>query len=155
MSLDVDVASPSLEAFEQGQRLSPRTKVRACPDTTRKSFVEIATQLRQSPSPFPPLLAAYGYGTILAQAYVSSHPLSALLLVDPPVNIAQAAKEQPVLKLHGVKEFDYEPFFPIALLTSRAKADNLEKHRLRQNYSEDATLLVSSHDDAFSDDGFE
>ena len=119
---------------------------------TRK---ELSSELSKAGSPFPPLLCAAGLDTLLAQTYVSSHPLSGLLLVNPPLTIKEAHDQKPGLVDPSTPEFDYEPFFPIALLTSRARAEVLEKHRLRQEYSEETRLLVSADDDGFSQDGFE
>lgn len=118
---------------------------------------ELQEQIRSSPSPFPPLLCAYGLNCLVAQTYVSSHPLSGLLLVDPPMTIAQAMEQREDLRRRlkdETEEFNYEPYFPVAILTSRRRAEELEQHRLRTEFSEDVHLLVSSGDDPISDDGF-
>jgi hypothetical protein len=136
-----------------------RWRVASSDDFKRKqacidfAFLELASEITKSESPFPPLLCAAGLDTLLAQTYVSSHPLSGLLLVDPPLSIKEALARKPGIVDPSMPEFDYEPFFPIALLTSRSRAEAMEKHRLRQDYSEETRLLVSPDDDIFGDDG--
>jgi hypothetical protein len=115
---------------------------------------ELATQIRQSQSPFPPLLFSSSLDTLISEKYVSSHPLSGLVLVDPPLSIGKAAKARPDLPLPN-EEYDYEPFFPVAILTSRARATELETHRLRQDYGEDVNLLITPQASPINDDGFE
>ena len=115
---------------------------------------EIAGAFREAPSPFPPLLCAYGLSTLLAEQYVSSHPLTGLLLVDPPLTLSAARRLAPSLKLDDVADFDYEPNFPLAILTSRLRAKELEAHRLRREYSDEVNLLVTNSDDVFSEDAF-
>lgn len=116
---------------------------------------ELSQAIRNSDSPFPPLLISKGLDTLIAQTYVSSHPLSGLVLVDPPLTVQQARETATDTKsLQGVQEFDYEPFFPVAILAQRRRAEELERHRLRQDYSEDVELLVTS-DELVSHDAFE
>lgn len=117
---------------------------------------ELKQQMRQSSSPFPPLLFARGYNTLIAQTYVSSHPLSGLVLVNPPLTIKEALKARKDLLDYVPQEFDYEPFFPISILCNRKSAEELETHRLRRDFSEEVHLLVSPEEDVvISDDGFE
>ena len=115
---------------------------------------ELAKEIRQSSSPFPPLLCAYGLNTLVAQTYVSSHPLSGLVLVEPPLTIGAAAESMPTLPLKKVDEFSYEPFFPVGILCARARAEELERHRLRMEYPDEVNLLVSADADPLGLDGF-
>ena len=77
------------------------------------------------------------------------------MLIDPPKTIREASKLNPRLGLENVDEFSYEPFFPVAILASRAKAKGLEQHRLRQDYGDEVTLLVTPDEEPISHDGFE
>lgn len=124
-------------------------------DVIPLTTTELKQQLRQSSSPFPPLLFARGYNSLVAQTYVSSHPLSGLVLVDPPLSIAEALKSRKDLLKGEHQEFDYEPFFPISILSSRQRAEELERHRLRAEFSEEVHLLVSPDEELVGDDGFE
>lgn len=121
---------------------------------TRVLLSELVKEIRQSSSPFPPLLCAYGLNTLVAQTYVSSHPLSGLILVEPPLTVRAAAKSIPTLPLKDVEEFSYEPFFPVAILCARARAKELEQHRLRTEYPDEVNLLVSADADPLGPDGF-
>lgn len=75
--------------------------------------------------------------------------------MDPPCSIADALKGRKVALEGELSEFDYEPFFPIALVGTRKRAEELENHRLRREYSEDVHLLVTSEDDVVGTDSFE
>ncbi|KAK4056916.1 hypothetical protein OIO90_002166 [Microbotryomycetes sp. JL221] len=80
--------------------------------TTRQGLAayesELTKVLRESSgSPFPPVLLASGEATLVAETYVSSHPLSGLFLHEPVL-------------LKGLPrdlEFTYEPLFPVGLLS--------------------------------------
>lgn len=154
MAIDLDCESGRLEDFETGQ--SPyHTFGLLAADTPSLTCAELKKQLRQSSSPFPPLLFAYGLNTLIAQTYVSSHPLSGLVLVHPPLSIADASKSRKDLLKGQHQEFDYEPFFPIAILGNRKRAEELEQHRLRRDFSEEVHLLVTPDEKVIADDGFE
>lgn len=64
-------------------------------------------------SPFPPILIAHGLSCLLAEQYISSHPVSALLMLDPPTSNAAAHQEHKSLLPTAFPEFDYEPMFPV------------------------------------------
>ncbi|GAA5928776.1 uncharacterized protein JCM15063_003964 [Sporobolomyces koalae] len=89
---------------------------------------ELVSLLRDpaTSSPFPPLVFASSTASILAETYVSSHPLSGLVL-DQPVPAPLARTRIPRAFPTDVDEFDYEPFFPVAVI-SRDGQDSL--HRL-------------------------
>ncbi|KAM0787577.1 hypothetical protein ACM66B_003647 [Microbotryomycetes sp. NB124-2] len=88
---------------------------------------ELVNSLRESAnSPFPPVLLASGLSTLVAETYVSSHPLSGLFLHEPIVT-----DDLPP----GVSAFDYEPHFPIGLLGD--KLDTLKQTRLGSEWYED------------------
>ncbi|WFD07472.1 hypothetical protein MVES1_002838 [Malassezia vespertilionis] len=82
------------------------------------------------PMPFPPALVAYGRMCLVAEAYASSHPLSALQLVNPPLSIHRAAEWDPEM-FRGAEsppEFDFEAQFPVRVVwTSDALAEQAGK----------------------------
>ncbi|SPO39622.1 uncharacterized protein PSFLO_05103 [Pseudozyma flocculosa] len=80
----------------------------------------------QGGSPFPPVLVAKGLAAIIAQAYVSSHPLSALQLVDPPLNNALLAKQHPHLLPSPLDEFKFHTQFPLRVVWSQQE---LQRHK--------------------------
>lgn len=71
------------------------------------------------------------------------------------MTIKEALKKREDLIQGCPPEFDYEPFFPIALLGSRSRAEELEQHRLRRDYSDEVHLLVTPDNEVISADGFE
>lgn len=90
---------------------------------------EIVSLLRDPAAspPFPPLLFASGPSSLLAETYVSSHPLSGLCLVSPlSAPLAHAAVPQAFPA--ALDDFNYEPGFPIAVVAPRGSAAG--EHRL-------------------------
>lgn len=87
---------------------------------------------RSAASPFPPLLFAHSASSLLAEQYVSSHPLSGLCLVDP-VNRSSAHQLFPHFFPAPVDDFNYEPGFPIAVVESQAK-DAFYEHWLVKEF---------------------
>ncbi|BGP31951.1 hypothetical protein JCM10296v2_003730 [Rhodotorula toruloides] len=83
-------------------------------------------------SPFPPLLFASSGSSLLAEQYVSSHPLSGLCLVDP-INASSAHKVLPHYFPKPLSDFNYEPGFPIAVVQSAVKEADKE-HRLVRDF---------------------
>jgi len=71
------------------------------------------------------------------------------------MSIADALKNRKGLLDGKTQEFDYEPFFPIALVGSRNRAEELEQHRLREDFSEEVHLLVTPDEDIIGQDAFE
>ncbi|KAM0749211.1 hypothetical protein T439DRAFT_326955 [Meredithblackwellia eburnea MCA 4105] len=68
-----------------------------------------------SPSPFPPLLISSHLSSLLSQTYVSSHPLSGLLLLSPTPVSALHSSHSSIFPTE-VEEFNYEPTFPLGLI---------------------------------------
>ncbi|GAA5960404.1 hypothetical protein JCM21900_003541 [Sporobolomyces salmonicolor] len=66
-------------------------------------------------SPFPPLLFTSSASSLLAETYVSSHPLSGLCL-HSPLAAPHAHKRLPAVFPTPLGEFNYEPLFPIAVV---------------------------------------
>lgn len=96
--------------------------------------------------PFPPALTAAGAVCAVAEKYASSHPLSALQLVDPPLSMARAAADYPhLLGPEALPEFRFEPFFPARVVwTASALAERearqvpwFEMHRIEAQRDED------------------
>ncbi|ORY92600.1 hypothetical protein BCR35DRAFT_327722 [Leucosporidium creatinivorum] len=84
-------------------------------------------------SPFPPLLFSSSFSTLLSQTYVSSHPLSGLFLHTPP-SPPSAHSLQPSIFKSELKEFTYEPNFPIGVMDSMAQ---FEASRLGSEFGEE------------------
>lgn len=73
-------------------------------------------ELRLLNIPFSPVIIASGPAALVAQAYVSDFPASGLVLVSPPPDAdPRDAADQ---KAWAWPTFNYEPTFPILLLTS-------------------------------------
>jgi hypothetical protein len=64
---------------------------------------DLRQALRSVHSPFPPLLFAARGSALVAQDYVSSNPLSGLVLVDPPLSLQDHAAKA---SLPGLAEED-------------------------------------------------
>ncbi|BGP24527.1 hypothetical protein JCM10295v2_003445 [Rhodotorula toruloides] len=96
----------------------------------RVDGMELVRLLRDpsAASPFPPLLFAASGSSLLAEQYVSSHPLSGLCLVDP-VNPSSAHELLPRFFPKPLNDFNYEPEFPIAVMES-AEQEIGKEHRL-------------------------
>lgn len=84
---------------------------------------ELAHQIRLLAIPYPPLIFAQGSSTLLSQSFISDHPASGLILIDP------------ISPPEGVEEFTYESTFPILVLASEAKEAELRNgFRLLTNF---------------------
>lgn len=77
----------------------------------------------QGPLPFPPLLVSTGLASLVAENYVSSHPLSGLVLLDPPLSPLKAHEANPEALPAPLDDFTYEPRFPTLVAWSRAELD--------------------------------
>jgi hypothetical protein len=105
------------------------------PFLTFPSLAELVTLLRSPAhsSPFPPLLFAYSSASLLAETYVSSHPLSGLCLVSPlPAPLAHSTL--PNVFKQRLEEFNYEPGFPITVLQEKGDEG---RHRLLEDFVEE------------------
>lgn len=91
--------------------------------------------------PFPPVLVSYGLSTLVAEQYVSSHPLSALALLDPPISPSHAHKDRSDIFPNDLSPFTYEPTFPILIARTPANAKKLsfwDMHRIEEMQEEEA-----------------
>ncbi|TDL16609.1 hypothetical protein BD410DRAFT_816684 [Rickenella mellea] len=115
---------------------SPTQTLRTSEEVLQNAASELREAITTSPSPFPPVLVARGLASLVAQTYISSYPASALLLIDPPaspktypLSSSEARKFLPT----KVKDFDFEPRFPVALIAtpdSDSSSTSLTEHRL-------------------------
>lgn len=108
-------------------------------------FVELKSLLVESSAAFPPLLISSSLSTLLAETYVSSNPLSGLLLHTPPTPtlFASLPTRLPDLFKTRLTPFDYEPRFSIAVMHDdtltgveggEGQGKQVEKGRLEQGF---------------------
>ncbi|KAJ6574795.1 hypothetical protein B0H19DRAFT_933940 [Mycena capillaripes] len=98
---------------------------------------------------FPPVIFARSAASLIAQAYISSNPVSAMMLLGkvPSTNADVPESFLPT----RLEEFNFEPKFPIALLTIPRVMERLRKtNRLAQDPQVD--LLTT--EDLESQDAF-
>ncbi|KAF8807558.1 hypothetical protein BYT27DRAFT_7165368 [Phlegmacium glaucopus] len=76
---------------------------------------ELMSIIRLSTIPFPPVIVARGSSCLIAQTYISSNPASGLVLISPLVSNDELFGTMLPTQL---KEFNYEPKFPIAVLAT-------------------------------------
>ena len=114
------------------------------------------------PVPFPPALVALGPVCAVAEAYASSHPLTALQLINPPLSMQRAVEAHP--ELFGdapLPEFDFEAHFPVRVVWLRdelaRQADAgipwYEVHRIEHAREEEADASLERYEWASLDDG--
>ncbi|KAG2129921.1 hypothetical protein DEU56DRAFT_816233 [Suillus clintonianus] len=92
---------------------------------------ELKVNLHLSGSPFPPVIFARGFASLIAQAYISSHPAQGLFLISPPPSNTSLF---PSILPTPLGEFDYELKFPVAVMACPTEMVQLRKHsRLGQD----------------------
>lgn len=109
---------------------------------------DVIDTLRQAGStpPFPPIMISRGPASLIAQTYVSSRPLTALQLIDPPINNTYLREEQPALLPGDLAEFDFEITFPVRVVWSQAELQRQQEkqvpwydvHRIEHEREEEA-----------------
>ena len=70
---------------------------------------------------FPPVLIASDLATLVAQCYVSNHPLSGMILISPPISNGSddrvlsrfSSSNEPA---DSTREFTFEPTFPLLII---------------------------------------
>lgn len=110
-----------------------------------KDAIETLRQAGQTP-PFPPVMITKGPAALIAQTYVSSRPLTALQLVDPPINNQYLRKEHPEMLPTDLDEFDFEATFPVRVVWSQAELQRQQSqsvpwydvHRIEHEREEEA-----------------
>jgi len=80
---------------------------------------------------FPPVVFARSAGCLIAQTYISSNPAMGLFLLSPPLNNMEMESSRsqdglPVLPTR-LTEFNFEPFFPIAIMATSERMKHLMK----------------------------
>lgn len=93
----------------------------------------MAATLRSPPAdvgmvPFPPAMIVHGAECAIAEAYASSHPLTALQLIDPPLSMARAPERYPALFTPALPEFDFEAHFPVRVVWTTAELQWQAQH---------------------------
>lgn len=78
-------------------------------------MVELRAKLRILGYSFPPVVFASGFASLIAQAYISSHPAQGLFLVSPPLSNASL---YPGSLPTPLSEFNYELQFPVAVMAT-------------------------------------
>lgn len=118
--------------------------------TTSKDILDAyekdMSSLLRTASPFPPVLFTGYLSSLIAEQYASSHPLSSLLLLDPPLSSARAHKAHQALLPTPFEEYNFEPRFPCRVIWSaremtRQKAEAIpwyEAHRIEHAEEEKA-----------------
>ncbi|CAE6436486.1 unnamed protein product [Rhizoctonia solani] len=87
-------------------------------------YTDLASHVRLAAIPFPPVIIARAGACIIAQSYVESNPAYALALIEPPVSNSSCV---PNLLPTPIKEFAFEPRFPIAMVSASNK---IREHRI-------------------------
>jgi len=106
-------------------------------------FQELKVNLRLSGSPFPPVIFARGFASLIAQTYISSNPAHGLFLISPPLSNALLF---PAVLRTPLPEFDYELNFPIAVMARSAEMVQLRKYgRLGRDESVDLVELEDNN----------
>ncbi|KAG1833972.1 hypothetical protein EV424DRAFT_1468981 [Suillus variegatus] len=109
---------------------------------------ELKVNLRLSGNPFPPVIFARGFASLIAQTYISSNSAQGLFMISPPLSNASLF---PSILPTPLGEFDYELKFPVAVMAHPAEMDQLRKYsRLGQNELVD----LIEHDNLEGQDAF-
>jgi hypothetical protein len=77
--------------------------------------VELSAKLQILGYPFPPVVFASDFASLIAQAYISSYPAQGLFLVSPPLSNASL---YPDILPTPLSEFNYELHFPVAVMAT-------------------------------------
>ncbi|SOV09748.1 uncharacterized protein UDID_07936 [Ustilago sp. UG-2017a] len=110
-----------------------------------KDAIDTLRQAGETP-PFPPIMITKGPAALIAQTYVSSRPLTALQLIDPPISNQYLRKDRPELLPNDLAEFDFEATFPLRVLWSQAELQRqqgnsmpwYDVHRIEHEREEEA-----------------
>ena len=113
-----------------------------------RAFAETASLLStSSAASFPPFLLAANLATIPAQTYVSSHPLSALLLHSPISPLRAHELHPDAFPTPIEEEFDFEPGFPVAVMHAEGGKALGEERLVREFDEEDVARLKGGLDE--------
>ncbi|KAH7921792.1 hypothetical protein BV22DRAFT_1018635 [Leucogyrophana mollusca] len=101
---------------------------------------ELKSSIRSSGIPFPPVIFARGFASLIAQTYVSSNPAHGLFLISPPINNASVPR---YVLPSELPEFDFELKFPLAVMAQPTHL-NLLKANSRLGQSDYVDLLEAN-----------
>lgn len=102
--------------------------------------------------PFPPVLFAYRLGSLVAQTYVSSYPVSALILNDPTTCESLESEPGLVDRLPlSSEDFNFEPKFPLLVVGNLESGKSQKENRLVREGAD--YVEVSKQGSEFSNDG--
>ena len=133
--LDLDPDQPLADIKDASQLM----------EVFEKDAIATLRQSGQTP-PFPPIMISRGPASLIAQTYVSSRPLTALQLIDPPISNAYLRKDHPNLLPSDLAEFDFEITFPVRVVWSQAELQRQQQesvpwydvHRIEHEREEEA-----------------
>ncbi|SCZ93930.1 BZ3500_MvSof-1268-A1-R1_Chr6-3g08997 [Microbotryum saponariae] len=167
----VEIMHPHSHVISSAEQASFKEMGRLGIETIRKNLEKleedyIAYLRTSTTSPFPPLLFAHSTSTLLAETYVSSHPLSGMVLCSPPSlsdfgrfdpfhpsqkqrqDLETAATSASSTPLGPTQDlFNYEPGFPIAITLPHSTAPSSplhERHRLLRDFGDDGEENVEA-----------
>lgn len=120
-----------LAALEAGERLRMHPGSALADRCTRS---DLSRLISSGGSPFPPVLFASSLSTLVAETYVSSHPLQGLFLHAPALPLALPSSSVSTLPTILKSDFTYEPNFPLAVMAHVQK--ELERGRLWDEFGE-------------------
>ncbi|KAI0628647.1 hypothetical protein C8Q77DRAFT_361061 [Trametes polyzona] len=111
---------------------------------------ELASHIRMLSIPFAPVIVSRAGGTLIAQTYISSHPATGLLLISPPPS--NAAVSQSLLST-PLREFDFEPRFPCAVMCTQAEQERLAADNRLWQESEVHKIVVRNEEAIVGQEG--
>lgn len=112
---------------------------------------ELASHVRLLAIPFAPVVIARACGTLVAQAYISSHPATALLLISPPPS--NTAPSAAALLPTPLEEFNFEARFPCAIMCTEAERPALEEGSRLWKDEAVGKMVVRDEDAAVGQEG--
>ncbi|GBE83976.1 hypothetical protein SCP_0510350 [Sparassis crispa] len=119
--------------------LAPPKDRQSNADTLMHYFgTELSSHIRLCAIPFPPVIFARSFGSLIAQTYISSYPASGLLLISPPVSNEAVPS---ALLPSSLREFDFEPKFPCGILYAQGEMKRLEHNRLWRDPNVDRLMV--------------
>ncbi|KAF8898571.1 hypothetical protein BD779DRAFT_1484601 [Infundibulicybe gibba] len=124
--LECDLAPPSRVHIHTSQELMSHFES------------ELRSTIRTCSIPFPPIIFAHSSACIIAQTYISSNPATGLFMISPPISNTSLPETQLPTRL---KEFDYEPKFPIAIMATAAEM-NVIQNQSRLGKEPDVDKIV-------------
>ncbi|KAH8113529.1 hypothetical protein DFH11DRAFT_1705053 [Phellopilus nigrolimitatus] len=119
-------------------------------DTAKEIMDRFASHLKShissTENPFPPILYARQLGCLIAQIYVSSYPVSALILDSPPLSCETLSSWPGLLQRFPLPlpEFTFEPKFPVLVVEQQSSEGMLKNNRLVKEGA-DYTEVCENH----------